>query len=76
MSLINLSVEEMVFVSGEWTQPGPAHDLLASLPELSGWLPRVEAVHEQLLTSYSKEDPGAQELSLAAADVDATDDNS
>ncbi len=75
MALNTLTIEEMQPVSAAWVDPqNPAHQAILQISEVSGLMPRVEAVHAELHAASPPDDSRAKELSALAAATDATHD--
>ena len=75
MATKNLSVEEMVSVSGAWTTEGdPARQLLLESSRLSGLLPDVEAAHAAIYAVRPEHDDGEADIIKQSGELDARHD--
>ncbi len=75
MALKAMTIEEMEPVSAAWVDTqNPAHQAILQIPELSGLMPKVQVVHDELHAATPPNDSRAKELSDLAAATDATHD--
>lgn len=73
MSLGLLTINEQVVISGKWTTAAsPAYQVLMSVPELAALMPRLTAVHQELLRTQKL--PPPKEMTVVMAEGRALDE--
>jgi hypothetical protein len=71
MALKQLSIEEMEQVSAAWVDTSnPANSIFSGVVAISGLLPQVQQVHDELHAAVPQDNPAAKELAALASETD------